>query len=172
LKLPWAGGGNSAATIFQVWVVLERLWPQVVVNLGRDPAEPFGRNKMLARCTASRESLEELEGILHSMAADVAGTDDVLERVRPLPLPLRGRPSWRNESEVVGQLNTTRRQAGQEYAVIGATPEGSLQVLLASHALHRRDQELHGSIFQEQQPQQADDQRATLDLETFAGRFF
>jgi hypothetical protein len=28
--------------------------------------------------------VEELEGVLHSMAADMAGTDDVLQRVRDM----------------------------------------------------------------------------------------
>ena len=77
--------------------------------------------------------VEELEGILHSMAADVAGTDDVLQRVRDMD------PAARQailaqlddaESKVVEQLNTTLGAARVKpgwtplsYAVIGATPE-------------------------------------------------
>ena len=66
--------------------------------------------------------VEELEGILHSMAADVAGTDDVLQRVRPPP---RGRPSWRNESKVVEQLNTTLHSVKPGRNMLSSEPRRS-----------------------------------------------
>ncbi len=100
--------------------------------------------------------MEQLEGVLHSMAADVAGTDvavtdNVIQRVCDMdPAARQALLAQLNDAEaqVVEQLHTTLDAARFKpgwtplsYAVIGATPQlcnstrSLTSIQLASHAL-------------------------------------